>query len=135
MTTGLDYNRVSLLIAVLEKRAGFHLGKCDVFVNVAGGIKIMEPAADLGIVAAIASSYLNKPLDANAVFVGEVGLTGEIRSISHIEKRVSEAYRMGYTKCIVPEGNKKVLSAYIKKTEDKPGIVYCKNIKEVISKG
>ncbi len=105
MTSGLDQNRLSLLLAVLEKRAGLNLVAEDVFVNVAGGISVDEPAADLGIVAAVASSVRNRPIAASAAVFGEVGLAGEVRGISQSALRVREAAQMGFTRCIVPHGN------------------------------
>jgi DNA repair protein RadA/Sms len=105
MTSGLDQNRLSLLLAVLEKRAGLNLVAEDVFVNVAGGISVDEPAADLGIVAAVASSVRNRPIAASTAVFGEVGLAGEIRGISQSALRVREAGQMGFTRCIVPHGN------------------------------
>lgn len=105
MTAGLDYNRVSLLLAVLEKRAGYKLGECDVYVNVVGGMRIYETAADAAVAAALMSSYRNKMIPHDTVLFGEVGLTGEIRSVSQADKRVSEAFRMGFRRCILPKGN------------------------------
>jgi DNA repair protein RadA/Sms len=105
MTSGLDQNRLSLLLAVLEKRAGLNLVAEDVFVNVAGGIAVDEPAADLGIVAAVASSVRNRPIKASTAVFGEVGLAGEVRGISQAALRVREAAQMGFTRCIVPHGN------------------------------
>jgi len=105
MTSGLDQNRLSLLLAVLEKRAGLNLIAEDVFVNVAGGISVDEPAADLGIVAAVASSVRNRPIAASTALFGEVGLAGEVRGISQSSLRVREAGQMGFTRCIVPHGN------------------------------
>jgi DNA repair protein RadA/Sms len=105
MASGLDQNRLSLLLAVLEKRAGLNLAAEDVFVNVAGGISIDEPAADLGIVAAVASSVRNRPIKASTAVFGEVGLAGEVRGISQAALRVREAAQMGFTRCIVPQGN------------------------------
>ena len=105
MTAGLDYNRVSLLLAVLEKRAGYKLGECDVYVNVVGGMRIYETAADAAVAAALMSSYRNKMIPHDTVLFGEVGLTGEIRSVSQADKRVSEAFRMGFRRCILPRGN------------------------------
>lgn len=102
-TSGVDYNRVNLLMAVLEKRLGMHLGNCDAYVNVAGGMKIVEPSADLSIVMAIASSFTNKPLDDKMVVFGEVGLSGEVRAVSMIEQRVSEATKLGFEVCVVPK--------------------------------
>jgi DNA repair protein RadA/Sms len=105
MTSGLDQNRLSLLLAVLEKRAGLNLIAEDVFVNVAGGISVDEPAADLGIVAAVASSVRNRPIAASTALFGEVGLAGEVRGISQSALRIREAAQMGFTRCIVPYGN------------------------------
>jgi DNA repair protein RadA/Sms len=105
MASGLDHNRLSLLLAVLEKRAGLNLVAEDVFVNVAGGITVDEPAADLGIVAAVASSLRNRPVKAGTAVFGEVGLAGEIRGTSQASLRVREAAQMGFTRCIVPEAN------------------------------
>ncbi len=100
---GVDHNRVSLLVAVLDKICGLHLGASDIFINVAGGIKLSEPAVDLGVVAAMASSFLDKPIDARTVILGEVGLTGEIRAVSQMETRVKEAARLGFEYCIAPK--------------------------------
>ena len=105
MTSGLDQNRLSLLLAVLEKRAGLNLAAEDVFVNVAGGIAVDEPAADLGIVAAVASSVRNRPIKPSTAVFGEVGLAGEVRGISQAALRVREAAQMGFTRCVVPQGN------------------------------
>jgi DNA repair protein RadA/Sms len=105
MTSGLDQNRLSLLLAVLEKRAGLNLLGDDVFVNVAGGIAVDEPAADLAIVAAVASSVRNRPIKAATAMFGEVGLAGEVRGISQAALRVREAAQMGFTRCILPDGN------------------------------
>ena len=105
MASGLDQNRLSLLLAVLEKRAGLNLIAEDVFVNVAGGIAVDEPAADLGVVAAVASSLRNRPVKAGTAVFGEVGLAGEIRGTTQASLRVREAAQMGFTRCIVPEAN------------------------------
>lgn len=105
MTQGVDANRVSLLMAMLEKRIGMHVLGDDVFVNVAGGMMIDEPAADLGIVAAIASSFRNIPVDERAAVFGEVGLAGEVRATSQASVRVREAYAMGFRRCVIPHGN------------------------------
>lgn len=103
--TGLDQNRLALLIAVLEKRMGYQLWRCDVFVSIAGGLKIVEPAIDLGILTAIASSLRNKRIDPETTIVGEVGLGGELRSVPRIESRIKEAIHMGFTRCIIPKRN------------------------------
>jgi DNA repair protein RadA/Sms len=105
MASGLDQNRLSLLLAVLEKRAGLNLIAEDVFVNIAGGISVDEPAADLGVVAAIASSLRNRPVKPGTAVFGEVGLAGEIRGTSQASLRVREAAQMGFTRCVVPEAN------------------------------
>lgn len=107
---GVDYNRVSLLLAVLEKRAGLHLMGQDVFLNVVGGIRIDEPAIDLGILAAVASSFKEIPIDPRTFVIGEVGLAGEIRAISQIEARIKEGSKLGFTKAIIPVSNAKKLS-------------------------
>jgi DNA repair protein RadA/Sms len=106
-TTGFDYRRLSLLLAVLEKRVGMNLGQQDVFVNIAGGIKIDEPAVDLGIATSIASSLRDVPVDSQSVAIGEIGLGGEIRTISHIEKRIQESAKLGFKRIIVPSNNLK----------------------------
>lgn len=99
---GADLNRVNLLMAVLEKRGGMQLSNCDAYVNLAGGLKISEPAMDLGIVMAIASSFRNRPVEDKLVAFGEVGLSGEVRSVSQCEQRVMEAKKLGFTTCILP---------------------------------
>lgn len=104
---GLDANRVALLVAVMEKKLGMHLMGHDIFINVAGGVKIDDPAMDLGAVAAIASSFLDQTIPNDSVVLGEVGLTGEVRAISHVETRVAEVKKMGFTTCLVPQGNLK----------------------------
>ena len=106
---GIDYNRLTLLMAVLEKRAGLNLGSQDVYLNIVGGIKVNEPALDLGIVLATASVFKNISIKEDVVAIGEVGLTGEIRSVNMIEKRIKEAEKLGYKTCIIPESNKKLL--------------------------
>jgi len=109
MATGVDYNRITLLMAVLEKRVGMQLYNFDAYVNVVGGIRIDEPACDLGIICAIASSFRNESLDESTVLIGEVGLTGEVRAVSQIDKRIMEAQRIGFKNCIVPSGNMKII--------------------------
>jgi DNA repair protein RadA/Sms len=105
MAIGIDPNRLSLLVAVLEKRAGLSLVGEDVFVNVAGGMSIDEPAADLAVAAAIASSVRNRPVRQKTVIFGEIGLAGEIRAVTQAARRVREAAQMGFTRCILPRGN------------------------------
>ncbi len=101
--TGTDYNRVNLLMAVLEKRIGLHMSNCDAYVNIAGGIKLNEPAIDLGIVMALISSYKNRPVDERMIVFGEVGLSGEVRAVSMPEQRVAEAKKLGFETCVLPE--------------------------------
>lgn len=105
-TIGLDYNRVSLLVAVLEKRAGLHVIGQDIFMNVAGGVRIEEPAIDLGISMSVVSSFLNKSTDPKVIVFGEVGLAGEIRGVSQVELRLKEAEKLGFKKCILPRINR-----------------------------
>lgn len=106
-SVGLDYNRVNLLIAVLEKRGGISLSGCDCYVNIAGGMRINDPSADLGIMLAIASSFRDRPVGDDVVIVGEVGLAGEIRGVRQAEMRVREAAQMGYRRIILPRSNEK----------------------------
>lgn len=108
-STGLDPNRLALLLAVLEKRSKLPLHQCDVFVSVTGGFRIQEPAADLGILLSIASSFCNKPFCSKTFVAGEVGLAGEIRAIRRLESRIKEGIQMGFSRCIVPKRNLKGL--------------------------
>lgn len=105
MVTGLDYNRAILLLAIMEKRLGLPLENKDVFLNVVGGIKIDEPAADLGVICAVVSALHNRPCPINTVVVGEVGLTGEVRAVTQIEQRVREAEKLGFQRCLIPKFN------------------------------
>ncbi|MFO7838216.1 MAG: DNA repair protein RadA [Desulfosalsimonadaceae bacterium] len=107
---GLDHNRVSLLVAVMEKKLGLDMAGHDIFMNVAGGVKVSEPAVDLGIAAAVASSFLDRPLPEKMMVLGEVGLAGEVRGISQLEPRISEIRKMGFTRCIVPKSSLKTVS-------------------------
>ena len=127
---GLDYNRVNLLMAVLEKRLGLPLSSYDAYVNIAGGIRLNEPAADLGIVLAIASSYKNRPIAEDVIVFGEVGLSGEVRAVSMPEQRVSEAKKLGFTTCILPEVSVKTVG----KAEG-VRIIGVKSVGEAISVG
>ncbi len=104
--TGTDFNRVNLLMAVLEKRLGLKMGDCDAYINIAGGIKMNEPALDLGIILALISSYKEKPIDERTICFGEVGLSGEVRAVSMAEQRVQEAKKLGFEVCILPEASK-----------------------------
>jgi len=105
MSLGIDANRTTLLLAVLEKRVGLDLLGDDVFVSVAGGLEVNEPAADLGVAAAIASSFRNRPLPPHTAVFGEVGLAGEVRGASQAALRVREAAQMGFTRCLLPARN------------------------------
>ena len=130
MATGFDHNRMSLLIAIMEKRLGMNLQGEDIFVNLAGGIKITEPALDLGVVVAIASSFQNRPVDAELVLLGEIGLTGEIRTVMQLDARLIEARRLGFKRCIVPHSAKKTK----KLLTDGIEIIFAKNLSEVFER-
>lgn len=120
---------VNLLIAVMEKRLGISLADCDVYVNVAGGMKLNEPGLDLAIIMAILSSYRNKPVGDLTIAFGEIGLTGEIRSVSMLPQRVKEAAKLGYTKCILP-GNTKRLTKDLQ-LPDTIELVEVKNLRDL----
>ena len=124
---GLDYNRLAVLIAVLEKRANLQIGGQDIYVNVVSGIKLNEPSIDLGIVCVCASSFKNVPIPKDTVIMGEVGLTGEVRRINMIEKRLKEAEKLGFKRCIIPENNKKHLEEKFKME-----LIGVKNIEEAL---
>ena len=127
MATGFDHNRMSLLIAIMEKRLGMNLQGEDIFVNLAGGIKITEPALDLGVAAAIASSFQDRPIDAELILLGEIGLTGEVRTVMQLEARLIEARRLGFKRCIVPHSAKKAKTLLTDGIE----ISFAKNLTEV----
>lgn len=129
---GADINRVNLLMAVLEKRAGFHLSNCDAYINIAGGIKMNEPAMDLAIVMAILSSYKDVVVHEKIICFGEVGLSGEVRSVSQCEARVKEAIKLGFEKCIIPETSRKSIGNL--KGIELVGIQNIKDILGVINK-
>ena len=126
---GIDYNRLTMLIAVLEKKSSLPLGSQDVYLNVVSGIKLVEPALDLGIVLVVASSFRNIAISKDVAVIGEVGLTGEIRAVNMIEKRIKEAEKMGFKTCIIPESNKKLL-----KEKYKIDIIGVKTIGEAMQK-
>ena len=113
MPLGVEYNKLVLLLAVLEKRCGVNLGGFDVYVNAMGGIRLNEPASDLAVCAALASSYFDKPIDKYTAAFGEVGLTGEVRAVSYAEKRVAECVKMGFKKVLVPAKNMKSMTKYM----------------------
>lgn len=126
-SVGVDYNRVNLLTAVLEKRGGISLSGCDCYVNVAGGLKINDPSTDLGIVMAIASSFRDRAIDDRTVIIGEIGLAGEIRAVRNIVQRIKEVAKLGYTKAIIPKSN------YCKDIEGLGvEIIYAANIRQAL---
>lgn len=127
---GLDSNRASILLAVLEKRLGLEIYDRDIFVNVVGGLEITEPSSDLGLLAALASSFHNTAIDSDMLFLGEVGLTGEIRSVSRVEERLREAATMGFKRCFLPERSAKLMKTKI------PGmtLIPVRQVREVIEK-
>ena len=131
MTTGVDYNRVLLNLAVLEKRVGYSLQSQDVHVSIAGGIKVLEPALDLAIIMAVASSFKDIPIDPNMVVFGEVGLAGEVRTVNYAERRIQEVLKMGFKRCIVPQGNLKNLNSFLSKKDFK--IIGVKAVQEAIN--
>jgi len=124
---GFDYNRAALLLAVAEKRAGLRLGVFDAYINVIGGLQLDEPGADLPVILAVASSYCDKPIPADLVAIGEVGLTGEIRSVSHMNQRLQEISRLGFKQCIIPKNS-------MDKLDIPTGLAvhYARNIREAI---
>ncbi len=126
-SVGIDFNRVNLLIAVLEKRVGMKLASCDAYVNLAGGMRLGEPAIDLGIVLALASSYRNRPIDPGVVIFGEVGLAGEVRGVSMAEQRIREAEKMGFRTCILPKSNAEAI-----RTETAMKLVGVANVAEAL---
>lgn len=128
-TIGLDHNRLALLVAVLEKKVGLHLSGQDIFLNAAGGVRLNEPSADLGIVAVVASSHLDRVVDPQTVFIGEVGLSGEVRAVSQPEIRIKEAVKLGFTRCILPFGNLKQVKV------DGVELVGVKSVAEALDKG
>jgi DNA repair protein RadA/Sms len=118
MSTGFDYNRMSMLVAVLEKRAGYFFYGMDIYLNIIGGLKLYEPAADLSVAMALVSSLKDSVVDEHTLAFGEIGLAGEIRAVNNCEQRISEAARLGFTKCIIPFHNYKSLSKSIKTSID-----------------
>ncbi len=126
---GVDFNRLAILIAVMEKRAGLMLGNQDVYLNVVGGLRLNEPSVDLGMILVTASSFKNIPIPKDVVIIGEVGLTGEVRRVNLIEKRLKESEKLGFKTCIIPESNKKLL-----KDKFKLDIIGVKNVNEAMKK-
>ena len=124
---GVDYNRMVLLLAILEKRCGLFLSSSDVYVNVVGGMRLDEPAVDLPMVLAIASSFRDKPLPEGVMSFGEIGLTGELRAVSNASQRIGEAYRLGFHTCVMPD------QELSDKLPGKMNIVRVKTVGEAIS--
>ena len=110
-SNGFDYNRAAMLIAVLEKRGGLKVSACDSYINIIGGLYLDEPAADLAAVLALASSYLDKPISSDLTAIGEVGLTGELRSVDQLGQRLSEVHRLGFHRCVIPKRHRQKLGA------------------------
>ena len=129
VSTGFDYSKMAMLIAVLEKRVGYFFGNLDAYLNVVGGLRLLEPAADLAVAAALVSSLVDRPVDEKALVFGEIGLAGEIRSVMNAEERIREAARLGFTKCIIPKQNAVKLLKEVEGVE----IIGVSNIKEALS--
>lgn len=110
MSTGFDYNRMSMLLAVLEKRSGYFFSNCDAYINVVGGLKLDEPATDLSVAIALISSLKDTPIRDDTIVIGEIGLGGELRTVSYCEQRIKEAERLGFQRCVIPKHNLKTLS-------------------------
>ena len=127
-SNGIDYNRAAMLLAVLEKRSGLPVGSCDSYINVIGGLSLEEPAADLATSLAVASSYLDMPLGADLAAIGEVGLSGEIRSVSALNQRLSEIHRLGFKRCVIPAHVRDELGSY-----DGLELIPVKSISEAIA--
>ncbi len=128
-SNGIDYNRIAMLIAVLEKRVGMNLSNQDAYVNVIGGMRIDEPAADLGVIMAIASGFRSFSLPDDMVFIGEVGLTGEIRAVSRLTQRISEIEKLGFKQCMLPYSNKKSLEGFKTNLE----LIYVKSVAQALA--
>lgn len=127
-SNGFDYNRAMMLLAVLEKRGGLLLGNCDAYINVIGGLTLDEPAADLAMIIAFASSFRDKPVPYDLAAIGEVGLTGELRSVHALNQRLSEVRRLGFSKCLVPARNNGKLTP-----PDGLTLIPVKNIREALA--
>ncbi|MCI9263109.1 MAG: DNA repair protein RadA [Oscillospiraceae bacterium] len=127
MVSGVDYNRMMLLLAVLEKRGGLLVNSCDAYINVVGGLELDEPAVDLAAVIALASSFRDKPVPGDLAAVGEVGLTGELRTVNALNQRLSEVHRLGFTKCLIPDRGGKIVAP------EGLQLIRVKNIREALS--
>lgn len=130
MSTGFDYNRMAMLLAVLEKRAGYFFNNMDAYINVVGGLKLEEPSADLTVAMALVSSLKDTVVNEKVIAFGEVGLAGEIRAVSNCEQRVAEAHRLGFEKCVIPFHNYKSLSKELKVSMD---IIPVRTIRDAFS--
>ncbi len=126
-TDGFDFNRASLLLAVAEKRGGLNIGMCDAYINVIGGLQLDEPAADLALILAAASSHRDRPIDSATTAIGEVGLTGEVRSVTQLQQRLSEAARLGFARCVIPRHGTSTITA-----PDGMELIRVRNIREAI---
>ena len=126
-SNGVDYNRAAMLLAVIEKRGGLPVSSCDAYINVIGGLELDEPAADLATALSIASSYIDRPLGADLAAIGEIGLSGEIRSVGQINQRLSEIARLGFRRCVIPAH----VRGEIKRPEGLE-LIPVKNIREAI---
>ena len=123
---GFDYRRLNMLLAVLEKRVGFKLAQKDVFLNIAGGLRVTDPAIDLGVIAAILSSNVDTAIDGDTALTGEVGLSGEIRPVSRIEQRIAEAQKLGFRRIIIPAANLKAINPHDYQIE----VVPCRRVED-----
>ncbi len=134
MSLGVDYNKLTLLLAVLEKRCNLHLSSQDIYVNVMGGIKLNEPATDLALCSALASAYLERPVDKFTAVFGEVGLTGEVRAVQYAEKRVQECVKMGFKRVLLPAKNMKTVAKYADKISIVPILYVSTMLKSLFPK-
>lgn len=130
MATGFDYNRMSMLLAVLEKRAGYFFGNMDAYVNIVGGLRLEEPANDLPVALSLVSSLKDVPLSDDAIAFGEIGLAGEIRAVNSSEQRIREALRLGFKKCILPKHNLKLIA--VDKYRSKIELIGVSSIREAV---
>ena len=124
---GVDYNRINILLAILEKRCGYAMSRYDAYVNIAGGMKMNEPALDLAVVMALVSSFKNREVDPGMLIFGEVGLSGEVRAVSQAGQRVAEAVKMGFTACVLPKANLEKL-----RSERRIRLIGVENVREAI---
>ena len=132
MSEGFDYNRLSMLIAVLEKKCGYILGNCDVFVNIVGGLRVDEPATDLTVAMALVSSLKDIVLAPDILVVGEIGLAGEVRTVSGCEQRIREAQRLGFTRCIIPAQDVPALPKDLKNKVEVIGVSFIRQAFEAV---